>query len=466
MTDNPMTDKQMTDKLPSGVLLAFYGDDFTGSTDAMEVTALAGLRTVLFTRNPDAADLAAFADYQVIGIAGTARSRGPEWMETHLPDIFEALASLNPRVLQYKVCSTFDSAPDVGSVGKATELGARTVPPGWIPAVVGAPQLGRWQAFGNLFATAAGVNHRIDRHPTMSRHPVTPMHEADLRLHMAQQTDMEIAGIDLGDMARGLTTVKIAQAQASHAITFIDVVDPASQAEAGRMIWENSANTVFSPGSSGLQYALVAHWRSQGAVEATPPAFPIHARADRLLVLSGSCSPVTADQIAHAEAAGFALIRLDVCKAASPEEAQAEVALVLTKIATAFDGHQAVLVFAARTVDDPAYAALTDFAARRAMPMHQTQSAIGDALGAIALAAVPRFDLKRLVVAGGDTSGRVLEVLPVTALELKHPLAPGAPICHCHVSDPIFEGLEVVLKGGQLGAPDVFVRALDPGKEI
>jgi uncharacterized protein YgbK (DUF1537 family) len=68
----------MTQTLPSGVLLAFYGDDFTGSTDAMEVTALAGLRTVLFTRKPEAEELAAFSEYQVIGIAGTARSHGPD----------------------------------------------------------------------------------------------------------------------------------------------------------------------------------------------------------------------------------------------------------------------------------------------------------------------------------------------------------------------------------------------------
>ena len=68
----------MTDSLPEGLLLAFYGDDFTGSTDAMEVTAMAGLRTVLFTAPPSEEDLARFADCRVIGIAGTARARSPE----------------------------------------------------------------------------------------------------------------------------------------------------------------------------------------------------------------------------------------------------------------------------------------------------------------------------------------------------------------------------------------------------
>jgi len=452
----------MTEGLPSGVLIAFYGDDFTGSTDAMEVTALAGLRTVLFTRIPEPEDLSDFAGYQVIGIAGTARSRGPTWMEANLPHIFAVLASLRPRILQYKVCSTFDSAPDVGSIGRATELGALAAPPGWIPIVVGAPQLGRWQAFGNLFAAAGGVNYRIDRHPTMSRHPVTPMDEADLKLHLAQQTELEITGIDLGDMGRGSVDDKIAQAQASNAIAFIDVADPASQVAAGRMIWESSVETVFSPGSSGLQYALVAHWRAQGALAKTPPGIPGHAAVNRLLVLSGSCAPVTADQIAHAETDGFASIRLDVCKAASPDEARTEVARVLDEIATAFGRYRGVIVFAARTVDDPAYTNLSDFAAGRGMPLHVAQAAIGTVLGAIALAAVPRFHLKRVVVAGGDTSGRVLEMLPVKALELKYPLAPGTPVCRCHVNNSAFEGLELILKGGQLGMSNLFSRALDP----
>ncbi|GHF64791.1 four-carbon acid sugar kinase family protein [Seohaeicola zhoushanensis] len=452
----------MTQALPDGVLLAFYGDDFTGSTDAMEVTARAGLRTILFTRRPEQQDLDRFSDYQVIGVAGTARAQGPDWMAQNLPETFAALASLKPKVLQYKVCSTFDSSPETGSIGRAAELGAQAVPAGWLPAIVGAPQLGRWQVFGNLFATAAGVQYRIDRHPTMSRHPVTPMKEADLRQHIALQTSLPVMGIDLGDMMRGQTAERIAEAKAKGAITFIDVAEEASQAEAGRMIWENSDETVFSPASSGLQYALVAHWRAAGMIPGEPPGFETHKPVDRLLVVSGSCSPVTADQIARAEAAGFVSIRLDVCRVARPDQAEAEVARVLAEIETAFETHRAALVFAAKTVDDPDYEALSRMAKDEGIPLSHAQDAIGKALGALALKAVPQFRLSRLVVAGGDTSGRVLEALPVTALELKHPLSPGAPICLCHVDDPVFEGLEVVLKGGQLGSPDLFLRALDP----
>src|SRR3546814_8091875 len=73
------------------------------------------------------------------------------------------------------------------------EIGARQFG-GVVPIVVGAPHLGRYVVFGNLFAVAGGDEvFRIDRHPTMARHPVTPMHEADLRRHLAAQTDMPIA---------------------------------------------------------------------------------------------------------------------------------------------------------------------------------------------------------------------------------------------------------------------------------
>lgn len=395
----------MTDSLPEGLLLAFYGDDFTGSTDAMEVTAMAGLRTVLFTAPPSEEDLARFAGCRVIGIAGTARARSPEWMAAQLPPIFDRLAALGPRILQYKVCSTFDSAPHTGSIGKATELGAAAVPPGWIPSIVGAPQLGRFQAFGSLFATASGRQYRIDRHPTMARHPVTPMTESDLRLHLARQTDLPIGGIDLAEQASGDLSARIAEAKSAGQVTFLDVACSVSQRAAGAMVWETSGETVFCPSSSGLQYAL----------------------------------------------------------AADPARAGAEVARILDAMSGAFaDNRRGVLVYAARTVDDPAYAALQTWVRSAGMPLATAQAGIGAALGQIALRAVPRFALDRVVIAGGDTSGRVLETLPVLALKVAHPLAPGAPICHCHAKDPDFDGLQVVLKGGQLGPPDVFCQAMGP----
>ncbi|WP_108660985.1 four-carbon acid sugar kinase family protein [Acuticoccus kandeliae] len=438
------------------VLLAYYGDDFTGSTDAMEVTALAGLRTVLFTRVPDAATLARFSGYDVYGIAGTSRAQSPEWMDAHLPAAFEALVRLDPRLVQYKVCSTFDSSPTTGSIGRAIDLGVGVVGGAWSPSIVGAPQLGRWQAFGNLFAAAGPKNYRIDRHPTMSRHPVTPMNEGDLRRHLAGQTDRPIDGVDFV----ALDGFDPARIEGPAPVVFLDVLDPASQARAGEIVWEAPDARLFSASSSGLQYALVAHWRQTGRLPATPPVLPEAAPVARLLVLSGSCSPITADQIAHAEDAGFAAIRLDVRAAATPARAEAERARIGEAVAAAFQTARGVIVYAARSVDDPAYAALQAMCAETGLPFAEAQDALGRFLGALAREAVPRFGLERLVVAGGDTSGRIVESLPIDALEVAHPLVRGAPLCRCHSASEAYDGLQVALKGGQMGSADVFVKAL------
>ncbi|WP_368667718.1 four-carbon acid sugar kinase family protein [Salipiger sp. PrR002] len=438
------------------VRLAFYGDDFTGSTDAMEVTAFAGLRTVLFTRVPDSALLGRFMDYDVIGVAGTSRAQDPEWMDAHLPGAFAALAQLGPRIVQYKVCSTFDSAPNIGSIGRAIDIGMREIGGRWSPSVVGAPQLGRWQAFGTLFARAGSQTYRIDRHPTMSRHPVTPMHEADLKLHLAAQTDRPVRGVDGGLLHN--FTVPVPDGLAP--VVFLDVFDAATQEQAGRLVWEEAmTEPLFSASSSGLQYALAAHWRSCGQLPEQAAALPPAPPAERLLVLSGSCSPVTAEQIEIAEASGFATLRLDVV-AASGEHAESEIDRLSSGVAKAFAAKQGLIIFAARTVDDPAFATLRKAATERGVEFTAAQDALGRFMGRLARRLVPEFGLRRLVVAGGDTSGRVVEALPIDALEVLHPLASGAPICRCHSTNSDFSRLELVLKGGQIGQPDIFTAAL------
>ena len=154
--------------------VAFYGDDFTGSTDVLDVVAKAGLPAVLFLGMPDTALLDRFADARVVGIAGIARSQSPAWMRDNLPAIYDSLRATGASLIHYKVCSTFDSAPTVGSIGEAMRLGLERFPSRPVPIAVGAPALRRFVAFGNLFAGSGDARYRIDRHPVMARHPVTP----------------------------------------------------------------------------------------------------------------------------------------------------------------------------------------------------------------------------------------------------------------------------------------------------
>src|SRR5271154_4849342 len=111
------------------LLYTFYGDDFTGSTDVLEQLASNGVPTVLYLTHPIPTHLAAFPEARAIGIAGDSRSRSPKWMSTHLPTVFAALKTFNAPIIHYKVCSTFDSSPSHGSIGRAIELGRQVFNP-------------------------------------------------------------------------------------------------------------------------------------------------------------------------------------------------------------------------------------------------------------------------------------------------------------------------------------------------
>lgn len=443
--------------LPEGRLVAFYGDDFTGSTDVMEVLTFAGLPTVLFLDVPDAADLARFAHCRGIGVASTARSRSPEWMHAHLASALRTLDGLGTPILHYKICSTFDSSPTVGSIGCALEIGLAATWRDWCAMVVAAPALRRYQAFGNLFAAVDGVAHRLDRHPTMSRHPVTPMTESDLRLHLARQTPERVGLVDLVALKRGDGRAALDAARADGARTVLfDVIDDETLTETGRLIWDARGDGVFAVASSGLEYALVAHWRRAGDLPPVTP-MPDLGPVDRLLVVSGSCSPGTARQIGWAERNGFAPIRLDVLAAVDPARVAGEIDRVVASACDAMGQGRDALVFSADGPQDPAIAALRDIATRAGRADTELQRMVATALGEVLAAMLRRTGLTRMVVAGGDTSGEVTGLLGIYALEAAMPLAPGAPLCLAHRRGR--PAIEIALKGGQMGGDDFFGQA-------
>ncbi len=193
------------------------------------------------------------------------------------------------------------------------ELGRST-----IPIVVGAPKLARYSFFGTLFArhNVDGTVHRIDRHPTMSVHPTTPMREADMRRHIGAQTSQQIAllaapAVSGPDAAAALDAALDAEPDA----LLIDIVDSDAEGKVGTLLGRMAERhaPLFVLGSSGVEYALVAAWRAEGRLPAEPPQMQAHA-VDRLFVISGSCSPATGAQIAAAIRGGFRDVALDPLK--------------------------------------------------------------------------------------------------------------------------------------------------------
>jgi 3-oxoisoapionate kinase len=444
--------------LPEGRLVAFYGDDYTGASAVMEVLSFAGIQTVLFLGTPTPQQIARFPEARAFGIAGVARSQSPEWMEVNLPEVFRSLAALNAPVSHYKVCSTFDSAPRIGSIGKAIELAAPIFGSAWHPLVVGAPAIARYQVFGNLFAAIDGAGYRLDRHPVMARHPVTPMHEADVRLHLAKQTRLPIGLVNFVALKKGEGDICLAREHAAGArIIAIDVLDEETLAEAGRLIWEHRGERLFAVGSQGVEYALVAYWRQAGLLPAVETGIAAP-ELDHIAVVSGSCSPITGGQIAFALGHGFAGVRLDVTRAVDASAWQSELERGTLEALRALGEGRDPLVFTASGPDDPAVPAFGRAIEASGAAVGEVNARIGNGLGKVLGRLVRDARLKRAVISGGDTSGHAGMALGIYAVTALAPLAPGSPLCRAYADDA-HDGLEIAFKGGQMGAPDFFFAA-------
>ncbi|ARQ62209.1 UNVERIFIED_ORG: uncharacterized protein YgbK (DUF1537 family) [Rhizobium etli] len=446
--------------LPPGPLVSFYGDDFTGSSAAMEAFAWQGIKTVLFLNVPSKERLAEFPDYRCIGIAGIARSKSPSWMEAHLPAIFERLARTGAPIVQYKVCSTFDSSPQVGSIGKAADIGAELFP-GPIPMLIGDLGMGRLQVFGHLFAQANGEYYRLDRHPTMANHPSTPMHEADLARHLASQTTLPINNVNFLQLAEG-DTEEILRSQAADLsqIYSLDLLDEETLRAAGQAIWTMGDEQKFVIGSQGVQAALASYWRSSGLLT-DPPVETSMRGVNRIAVVSGSVSPMTAAQIEYATSHGFEAIRLDLNRVSDAREWDAELDRAVSRSKAALSEGRDPLVFTAKGPGDPAVRQLKDKFHHDSKSAEVVNDLLGSSLGGVLDRLISETSLNRVVLSGGDTSSHAALRLKIDALTSVAKLAPGGPLCRAHSQERSRNGIEIAMKGGQVGAVDYFVTARD-----
>jgi uncharacterized protein YgbK (DUF1537 family) len=396
---------------------AFYADDLTGATDTMEILDAAGVKTVVFLEPPAREELDRFPEAGSFGVAGTNRSSEVGELDRSWPQAVRALVELGPRIIQYKVCSTFDSSPRIGNIGRALEQGARLLGQDVVPVLGGCPHLDRYCCFGNLFAGYDGTIHRLDRHPSMSRHPVTPAREADLVRVLGEQTGLPVRGLTLPELP-GLAS------ELDHGEAGLVVVDAMSGQDVhdfGRAVW--SASRTRSPylvsGPSSVALGLFG----PPTVSPRPPPEPV----DRLVVLSGSGSPVTATQIEHAAAAGFRVL---------PLPAEAEQAAFTATVISTLRGGSSVVVRPGAVPGD--------------------SRLVRERLARLAVAL--QSEVRRLVVCGGDTSAAVASRLGIRSIGMLAPLSPAAPLCRARL--PGGRALEIAFKGGQMGGADYFRRAL------
>ncbi len=440
------------------LLLAYYGDDFTGSTDVLEALARAGIPAALFLEPPSRQDLRRFEGVRAVGVAGIARSLPAAKMEEELRPAFAALKALKPRVVHYKVCSTFDSSPEIGSIGRAIDVGQELFASPFVPVVVGVPALARYVVFGNLFARSGLESevYRLDRHPTMSRHPVTPMDESDLRLHLGRQTSKRIGLFDAVELERTDAQGRARRLEelvaAGSEVVLFDTLYERHLEAIGELLWDLAAQggPLFTVGSSGVEYALAAHWRRTGLVR--PHDLWPSLRRERVVVVSGSCSPVTDEQIRFAVEHGFDEVPVRTEALLSPEDGKLERRRLASEALRSLERERSVIIHTCRGPDDPRRSA---FAAR--LDGKSSAELLGAALGDVLKDVIGRARVRRACVAGGDTSGYVARRLGITALEMAAPLAPGAPLCKAHAPGSAADGLELAFKGGQVGKRDFFL---------
>jgi uncharacterized protein YgbK (DUF1537 family) len=453
----------------SDLLLGFYGDDFTGSTDAMEGLTRAGLRTALFINHPRTEQLARYPDLRAIGVAGCSRTLTPNQMDVELGAAFRSLKALHLPIVHYKVCSTFDSSPEIGSIGRALDIGASVFETRVVPLQIGAPILGRYCVFGNLFARSGldSEPYRLDRHPTMARHPITPMTESDVRVHLARQTRRKIDLVDIlcvTNAERALARYAQAAEQGADAV-LLDVLYREHEPVIGRVICGQvrPGSTLFVLGSSGVEYSLTAHWKELGMLPETPTWNA--AAIDRTVAVSGSCSPVTDRQIAWALERGAVELPLNTPELVDSKTAEAEIERAVEAALRAYEHGKTVICHSSRGPSDPRRAATAERLQSLGHDVRQESGRIlGEALGQILLRMCIRGKMKRPVVTGGDTSFFVARTLGIEALEMVAPIAPGSPLCQAHIPDSPLNGMEICFKGGQVGRDDFFGTVLDPAR--
>lgn len=448
------------------LLLAFYGDDFTGSTDAMEALTRSGYRTVLFLEAPSTDMLSRFEGIRCVGVAGTSRAKNPHELEKEVKSVMERLSLLEATIVHYKTCSTFDSSPMVGSIGEAIRVSRAFFPnQGTVPLLVGAPALGRYTLFGQHFARMDGQVHRLDRHPVMSRHPVTPMHEADLRLHLKEQINEEIDLMNILELEGDPALVSERyqrKLDAKPSVLLIDVLDEARLLLSGKLIWDAAKEGQrFVVGSSGVEYAMTAFWENAGIAQAGQTAAPSSVTpAKNILAVSGSASPVSQKQIEIAIEQGFHGIRIPAAALADSDSMPQE---TLEEAIGILNVGESVVLYTALGPEDEAIADTRDQLSNKGIEGSQTGEFIGRQLGRWTKHIMREAALRRVVIAGGDTSGFVTSEMGIYGMEMLISISPGAPLCRVYSEDAGMDGIELALKGGQFGSPDYFARVRDAG---
>jgi uncharacterized protein YgbK (DUF1537 family) len=415
-------------------LLGCIADDFTGATDLASMLASNGMRTVQSIGVPAPGDAVPDADAIVVAL----KSRTAPAAEA-VADSLAALRWLRDagcRQFFFKYCSTFDSTEE-GNIGPVGEALMAALDAGFALACPAFPANARTVYQGHLFVGAALLNES-----GMEKHPLTPMTDANLVRVLGRQTRGPVGLVPFATVAQGAAAIRQAMTALKEQGRRWAIVDAVSDAHM-QAIGEAAASHPLITGGSGVAIGLPENFRRAGLLAPQHDAAALPDVAGHAAVIAGSCSRATLMQIGRARAHAEVL---ELDPLATPDAAR------LTREALDWaDGRlgAAPVVIAASAPPDRV-AALQARLGREA-----AGALVEDALAGIAEGLVAR-GVRRMVVAGGETSGAVVTRLGVGHLRIGPAIDPGVPWTYAEGGGT---PLLLALKSGNFGAPDFFLKA-------
>ncbi|KIC48025.1 3-oxo-tetronate kinase [Tateyamaria sp. ANG-S1] len=402
--------------------LGCIGDDFTGSSDLANTLAKEGMRVVQYTGVPEAS---AGPEVEAGVIALKSRSIEPEDAVKQSLEALTWLKAQGCSQIFFKYCSTFDSTPE-GNIGPVADALAEALNAEQVIVCPAFPGTGRSVYQGHLF-----VNDRLLNESGMENHPLTPMTDADLRRWLAPQSRYGVGHVPARVVFQGPDAIRAALAQ-EQAVSRRHIIVDAIRDEDLRAIGGAAAGLPLITGGSGVALGLPANFGC------TPRKADWHGKAGQALVLSGSCSVATRGQVAyHAKAnPNFEILAKDVINGqVSPQSA----------LDWALDQKGLPLIYS--SADPKLVKAVQDQFGRET-----AAAAIEEFFAELARLAVTH-GVTRLITAGGETSGAVVEGLGLRELQIGPEIDPGVPALRAG------KDLVVALKSGNFGTEDFFAKA-------
>lgn len=424
------------------MIFGAIADDYTGASDLAGMLAERGVRTVQTLGLPNAETAAAIGGrFDAVVIALKSRSIAPEDAVEQSLQALAILQRLGVEQIQFKYCSTFDST-ERGNIGPVTAALLEVTGEAFTVAVPALPINGRTQYNGCLF-----VNGELISQSPMRDHPLNPMREPNLVRHLQAQTNKTVGLVDWAAVRRGKKSItnSFERLQAEGvSIALVDVL----QDDDLRNIAEACADMPLITGGSGLAMQLPHVWRSQGRLpldaNRTKPA---RSGPGGTLMLSGSCSAATLQQVEQAREQGIPIIAVDTMQLL---ESDAEIDRLELAARRAINSHGAALVASSAP---PAVRAAT--AAATGAGPETIRLAIERCFGELARRLVGPEGVRRLIVAGGETAGAAVEALEVEAVEVLDTIDPGVPAMRTIGK----QAITLALKSGNFGSRDFFAKA-------